>query len=325
MEPLTSLLARDEAPRKLELDRQIIDALIGSGAVRCRVADGQEMIPLGHLEAFFRDALLRLYRSEASEAPGVAAAHDEKAREPLYKEIDFDVDEDQAQITRSIREFEEPVTEKPDLRIAVRYIPRGQIGGMFNQVKFTVLQISNTGLRIRHQQTLLPGEEAKLTFSLLKASRSFAMRAKVVWTSIAQRGDDPTFCISGLRVTETPDRLCQAVDVLRDKRELQADMATTRRPQSGKTPPALRGVTDEEVALVLKTIRRFASDPIEANRWYARARVAAADEAVRRVAPQRASDREQVLGIWEYLNHSVEIPKIAGIVSWTRNYRTAVA
>jgi hypothetical protein len=126
-------------------------------------------------------------------------------------------------------------------------------------------------------------------------------------------------------VTETPDRLCQAVDVLRDKRELQADMATTRRPQSGKTPPALRGVTDEEVALVLKTIRRFASDPIEANRWYARARVAAADEAVRRVAPQRASDREQVLGIWEYLNHSVEIPKIAGIVSWTRNYRTAVA
>src|SRR4029453_18961874 len=103
-------------------------------------------------------------------------------------------------VTRSIQEFEDSRPETADLRIATRYMPRRQINGMFNNEKCTGLQILNTGLRIRHQQTLLPGEESKLSFSLVRASRSFAMRARVVWTSIGQRGDEPSFCISGLRI-----------------------------------------------------------------------------------------------------------------------------
>ena len=48
-----------------------------------------------------------------------------------------------------------------DARIAPRYIPRRSIGGVFNKTKFTVMQISSTGLRIRHDETLLPGEEGQ--------------------------------------------------------------------------------------------------------------------------------------------------------------------
>jgi hypothetical protein len=72
------------------------------------------------------------------------------------------------------------------------------------------------------------------------------------------------------------------------------------------------------MALVTAAIERFANDPVEANRWYSRARFSLSDENVRRLAPPRPRDREEVLGIWEYLERQVDIGKIAGVMSWVR-------
>lgn len=226
-------------------------------------------------------------------------------------------------------ELDDRPVEKLDLRVAPRYIPRRQVGGTFNQTKFSILQISTTGLRIRHDQTLLPGEEGRLTFALLKPPQSFLLKARVVWTSIAQRGDDPTFCISGLRIVEGVERLRRAVDLLREARELEPDRETTRRSSrdAAATPPspaALRGLSDEEVASILRAVRKFASDPVEASRWYARARFAMVDEQVRAAIPPRARDREEILGVWEYLERRIDVRKVAGVVSWMRSTRAAV-
>lgn len=225
-------------------------------------------------------------------------------------------------------ELDDRPVEKLDLRVAPRYIPRRQVGGTFNQTKFSILQISTSGLRIRHDQTLLPGEEGRLTFALLKPPQSFLLKARVVWTSIAQRGDDPTFCISGLRVVEGVERLRRAVDLLREARELEVDRETTRRSsRDTSTPPspaALRGLSDEEVASILRAVRKFASDPVEASRWYARARFAMVDEQVRAAIPPRARDREEILGVWEYLERRIDVRKVAGVVSWMRSTRAAV-
>jgi hypothetical protein len=65
-------------------------------------------------------------------------------------------------------------------------------------------------------------------------------------------------------------------------------------------------------------MEKFAADPLEATRWYSRGRFALSDENVRRVAPQRPRDREEVLGLWEYLDRQVDIGKIAGVVNWMR-------
>jgi hypothetical protein len=309
MDPLRSSLSRAEAARALGIPISVIDALVTSGAVRCK----EDAIPASELETIFRDALLRLYRAEAVPAPQPV-----KAEEP---QIELEAE---PLVTHNIAEYNAaPIeVEKPEMRIAVRYVPRRQIGGAFNQVRFTLLQISNTGLRIRHGETLLPGEEAKLTLSLQKPARTFHLRARVVWTSIAQRGDDPTFCISGLRVTDDGDRLREVVALMRDARELAVDEKTTK-VERKETPQPLRSVSDDEVAAILKALRRLTSDPIEANRWYTRARFALSEPQVRRAAPVRAADRDQVLGIWEYLERRIDIAKIAGVVNWSHGARAA--
>src|SRR5688500_15231615 len=176
--------------------------------------------------------------------------------------------------------------------------------------------MSATGLRIKHRDALLPGTEAKVSFALMKPARSFVVRARVVCTSMARAGED-RFSISGLRVTAHQERLSRAIDLLKSANELQPERrAQVRRVGDGAV--AIEEISGEEIALVTSAIQKFASDPVEASRWYSRARFSMADENVRKAAPERPRDREEVLGIWEYLDHQVEIPKIAGIVGWVR-------
>jgi hypothetical protein len=331
MEPLTRNLTRDELATATTLGRRVVDALVNSGTLN---AARNGTIAAADAEALLRTALMGLYRAEA-EAPETIVTR--AATEPAADtagEQEFEIERfefdstpvpavtalpDTVSMLSLAAESEEA---SPDLRVAVRYVPRRQIGGTFNRVKFTIAQISNTGLRVRHNESLLPGEEARLAFALMKPPRTFVMRARVVWTSIAQRGGE-SFCISGLRVVDFPDRLREAVDLLREARELAQDATTDRTPSRAKSAGPLRDVTDDEVAAILKAVRHFAADPLDATRWYARARFAVADENIRRAASPRASDREQVLGIWEYLARRVDLQKIAAVVSWSRNIRTA--
>jgi hypothetical protein len=211
----------------------------------------------------------------------------------------------------------------PDLRSATRFVPRRQIDGIFIDVKFSIVQLSATGMRIRHNDEVIPGAEGKMSFALMKPPRSFVMRAKVVWTSMARYGanDRNTFYISGLRIIQHVERLTRALDILKAAHELQPERTT----RGVDTPTlGLESITDDEVALVTAAVQKFAADPYEANRWYGRAKFALAEEHVRRAAPQKQRDREEVLGIWEYLDRQIDIPKIAGVVSLIRNGRLAV-
>lgn len=321
-------LSRAEVSKLLDLDPTVIDALIESGRILCHVRRGESRIPLDQLEAFFREALIRLYRAEAGALPALqrepVAASPAPEPEPEPEPAITPPPEPPPPppimampapppriITRE--ESEEPQTEQ---RIASRYVPLRHIEGIFGETKFSMLQLSSTGLRIKHRDPLLPGTEAKVSFALMKPARSFVVRARVVWTSIARAGDD-RFSISGLRVTEHQERLARAIDLLKASHELQPERrAAVRRATDGVM--AIEDITDEEIALVTSAIQKFASDPVEAGRWYSRARFALADETVRRAAPERPRDREEILGIWEYLERQVEIPKIAGIVGWMR-------
>jgi len=175
--------------------------------------------------------------------------------------------------------------------------------------------MSSTGLRIRHREPLMPGDEAKVSFALMKPARSFVLRARVVWTSLARSGEEQV-SISGLRIIEHADRLSRAVELLQAAHELQRERRITSRRESDVSH--LTGISDDEIALVTGAMRRFANDPVEASRWYSRARFALADEEVRRIAPPRPRDREEVLGIWEYLERQIDLVKVTGVVTWAR-------
>jgi len=387
MHNLTGSLSFHELSSILRLSPEAVDALLASGQLRCLMVGGEPRVPLDELELFFRDALLRLYQTEAwlgrmaaenvfpersslpdlegesgsfeDELPPLPeAALMTESAEPVALPAEGEGGETPLQAAPPApaeppaETVEPPVEAAPaaeapapppaapqdrpripmapqrDLRQAARYIPRRQIDGIFGDVKFSIVQISATGLRIRHQEPLGPGDEGKLSFALLKPQRSFLVRAKVVWTSVARyEGDeDQSFCISGLRITEHADRLASAIEILRRGHDLQPDRRSLPRPGSigyvVADATSLEGISDDEVAMVMKAASRFAADPFEASRWYGRARFAVSDEQVRRDAPAKPQDRDQVLGIWEYLDRQVEIPKISGVLSWMRRSRS---
>ncbi|HEX7151550.1 MAG TPA: PilZ domain-containing protein [Thermoanaerobaculia bacterium] len=320
MRSLTASLSRDEVSRALELPASVVDALLDSGSLLCHVRDGEPRIPLDQLESFFREGLLRVYRAAAGvtadepvrrEAPQSAA--EPAAEEPTVAPTPPPVIPIAAPV--------EPQHTKPDSRLAPRYIPRRHIEGIFNDLKFTIVQMSGTGLRIKSKESMIPGTEAKLSFALLNPPQSFVLRARVVWTSIAthHKGGE-TFSISGLRVTEHADRLNRAIEILRGTHDLQPERRDLPRIATENAPS---GTTDDEIAMVLGAVQKFSGDPLEASRWYARAKFAVSDENVRRDAPPRPRDREEILGIWEFLDRQIEIPKIIAIVAWLKKTRMA--
>lgn len=321
-------LSRAEVSRILEVDPAVVDSLIESGRLLCHVKSGEPRIPVDQLEAFFRDALVRLYRAEAGAMPvtfrreaEAAAQQSEAPAAPSPEPVDAPppAPAPEPAPRRMAAPAPVPVEDEPERenREAARYVPLRQIDGIFGETKFSMLQISTTGLRIKHRDSLLPGTEAKVSFALLKPARSIVVRARVVWTSIARSGDE-RFSISGLRVLDHQERLGRAIDLLKSAHELQPERrAIVRRATDGFV--AIEEISDDEIALVTNAVQRFADDPVEANRWYSRARFALADENVRRAAPERPRDREEVLGIWEFLDRQVDIPRIAGIVGWIRS------
>jgi hypothetical protein len=185
----TTSLTPDELARALGLPRAAVEAL-GANA-----SDGR--IALRDVERALESALLRLYHAEvATSTREQPAAIADEAEESIDIEAapepepaaETTSDEPHPMITRTYEEFQADADERDDPRIAPRYTPRRAIGGVFNKTKFTVMQISSTGMRIRHDETLLPGEEARLTFALLQPAQSIIIRARVVWTRVASRG-----------------------------------------------------------------------------------------------------------------------------------------
>ena len=320
MLPITDVtLRRDELSEVLSLSPKIIDALILTRTLETERRDGREVVSCAQLEKLFRDSLLRVYQAQAARA--AAAARPEPEREI---EIDLEPEEEpMPAITRTSDEHLMPAAlpaeDRPDLRLGARFIPRRQLGGVFREVKLAVLQLSNSGLRIRHSEPLRPGEEARFSFAIQNPPKSFVMRARVVWTIIAQRGDGPSFYISGLRVVTNQDRLVEATELLRAARELHLDESRRR----NNVPMPVHGLPDEDVVAIIRAVRKFANDPTEATRWYTRARFAMADEEIRRAAPRGARDREEVVGIWEYLQRRIDLKAVAGVVQWIRSSSVA--
>ncbi|HEX8171478.1 MAG TPA: PilZ domain-containing protein [Thermoanaerobaculia bacterium] len=301
----------------------MIDALVRSGALKTESRDGVEMVAGTQLERVLRDSLMRLYFAQATQAAGVTIA--KEAAPKLEVSTDpLEIEEETPVITRTSDEHQlvpEAENTRPDLRRADRFTPRRQFGGMFNTTKIGVVQLSASGLRIRHDEGLRPGDEARLSFAILNPPQSIVVRARVVWTSIAQRGDSPSFYISGVRVIGNQDRLVNAMRLLQSAREVQLVENNGRR--RGAMPKHVSGLPDEDVVAIIRAVRKFANDPAEATRWYTRARFAVADEEVRKLAPRGGREREEVLGVWEYLQRRIEIPAIAGVMQWIRSSQVA--
>lgn len=306
-----SHFAIDQVAEILDLPPSIVDKLVRSRQLSPSPDGIQKYLSESFVRLFRAQASLPVHAAEPAVAPTPELVIEEEPAPPP-----------ETLIVRSIAEYEDELrANAPEMRIAPRYVPRRQLGGTFRHSRFTLVQLSNTGLRIRHDDALRPGDVARVTIALQNPPRMFAMQARVVWTSIAQRGEGPSFCISGIRVLDLGP-LQQVLQQLRETRDLQLDEGRRRANQN---PSALHGLTDEDVASIIRAVRKFNSDPVEANRWYTRARFALADDQVRAAAPARGRDREEVVGVWEYLERRLDLDKVASVVMWLRQTRACAA
>jgi hypothetical protein len=342
-------LSRDEVCRRFGFDDATLDALLAGGQLLCRLQGGEVRIPLEQLEAFFRQGLVNVYRAEAAgeEMPVALAAvalqpipppsAEEEPRdapallssmEQLPDDDGPDAALDDEALDDEALDDDAPADQapsaaggdRPNTRLSQRYIPRRHLSGIFGDVKFTIMQMSATGLRVRHEQAVVPGDETKISFALLNPPRSFLMRGRIVWTSAARyESSAQSFYISGIKITEHVERLSAAIEILKSTHDLEPERRAVLEPRREEAPP----VTAEETALVMKAVQYFAAEPAEAARWYGRARFALAEPQVRQTAPPHPRDREEVLGIWEYLDRSLEIRKIADILRGLRRRRRA--
>jgi hypothetical protein len=254
--PADVTFRREEVSDLLQLSPAVIDALAASGAI------GREVIAAADLERLFRDSLLRLYQAQAMRAAAPTMASEDASIEieiearPVSELIAPKVESESS----VLRTFEEELVvegERPDLRAGVRYVPRRQIGGLFRDVKFVMLQLSSSGLRIRHDEALRPGDEARLSFAILSPAKTFIMRARVVWTSISQHGGNRSHYVSGLRVVENVDRLVNAAYLLRTARELRIDERPAGRNAAGNVPRYVSGLADEDVVAIIQAVRQL--------------------------------------------------------------------
>src|SRR5688572_12410728 len=118
----------------LDLPPSIVDKLVRSGQLP---SDG-DGVPAEQIQNYLSQSFIRLFRMQAVE--------DAQATLP--------VEDHDPLITRSIAEYETELRDNAaEMRVAPRYVPRRQLGGTYRDIRFTLMQLSTTGLRIRHDET----------------------------------------------------------------------------------------------------------------------------------------------------------------------------
>jgi PilZ domain len=193
---------------------------------------GSDEVSLEQLEAFFRRNLARVVqlRSSSSQVPEVpgevadgvgamprrwpVASRSDVARPAAGIQPGI---ERQSSVPRKIERMTDQFPkESSDFRRTPRYTPPSPLEGTFGELRFSILEISTSGLRIRHTPPLDAGKEGKLSFTLTDPAQTFNLRGRVVWTTAATFTADsgePSH-VSGVRVIDAGNRLENLIKTL---------------------------------------------------------------------------------------------------------------
>jgi len=219
-----------EISRLFSLNEEAVLALMASGDLIGR--SGSDEVSLEQLEAFFRRNLARVVQlrsssSQVPEVPGEVA--DDVGAVPRRRPVASRQDvarpaagiqsgiERQSSVPRKIERMTDQFPKEPsDFRRTPRYTPSSPLEGTFGELRFSILEISTSGLRIRHTRPTEAGKEGKLSFTLTDPAQTFNLRGRVVWTTaatFAADGGEPSH-ISGVRVIDAGNRLENLIKAL---------------------------------------------------------------------------------------------------------------
>lgn len=218
--------------------------------------------------------------------------------------------------------------DSTELRRAARYLPLSPIAAHLGAIEVFIHDLCEGGFQIAHAEPIKLANSAWIDFENPKTYETIEFRCRVVWSRLSSKLDSrgrPLYR-SGIRIEEADEAnraalqklLQQAarpdVDSLEKKREklrAAADAKASRPIIKFQRQSQLEA---EQVAQIEAARRKLRSDPVEAMRWYNRARYSMSPQdysAVQEVTSQ--GYREEVLAVWEFLQRKIPLGMIARV------------
>lgn len=306
----------------LPLTRAAIDKLVRDGELKVEKRGRSKAVARSEVEAFLERCLLAVRTPVTDVAPVVSLSIISSATEQPRTEPARPILITAQEPTNKTAPVVEPHVEAPrELRGGGRFLPLTPIAGRFVSGDMEIIQLSATGLRIRHARPFRIGSQGRV---VIANAGPHELKGKITWSRLSG-GDDAHRYVSGIELTEGAESLARIVESLRAanvveeergslERKREAAAAKRRRTEMLKTTVPQREV---EVAILRKRdeLRR---NPLQAQEWFNRARFALSNEAVRRVVPAAIRDRDEALAIWEALERRVDLRVICAIVTESR-------
>jgi len=210
-----------------------------------------------------------------------------------------------------------------ELRITERFRTAEALAGSFGSASVTLIDVSAAGAQIEHAQPLRIGTRARLWFK--RGEVAVSLQAVTMWSHLSKTPNVQGKYLyhSGLRLEADTRDFYHALQALLDrgvlspdheslerkkKRALERAAERSSRPTMKYLRPDIE-VPAETQLLIEHARKQLLADPVEAQRWYQRAKYAIT-QGTATIAGDAIRNREDVLAVWEYLERTVEISTI---------------
>lgn len=214
--------------------------------------------------------------------------------------------------------------EIAELRSTERFVFTEPVPGSFGAASVEVTNVSSRGAQIEHAQPLRLGLRARLWFK--RGDITVTVQALTIWSHLSKtpNAHGKYLYQSGVRIEHDDPEFDQALQQLLDRAAITPDSASLEK----KKRKALEKIAQKNGRPIVKLLRpeidippdqqllieharkQLLADPVEAQRWYQRAKYAITEGGAN-IAADAIRNREDVLAVWEYLERSVEISTIA--------------
>ncbi|MEO8218194.1 MAG: PilZ domain-containing protein [Acidobacteriota bacterium] len=219
----------------------------------------------------------------------------------------------------------EDLIQVSETRRATRYVALRPIRGTFGPMTVHVLDLCEGGFQISHSESLKIAGSATLNFDNPKTFETLEFRSKVVWSRLSTEPspDGKLLYRSGLRIEAMREDTREALkrllmqfarpdlQSLEKKRKKVFEAAKKKATQPVMKIQSRSQIAEDQLVQIRKARKILSSNPVEALRWYNRAKFSLSSHELRTIESMRLHYREDVLAVWEYLDRKIPLPMVA--------------
>ena len=219
----------------------------------------------------------------------------------------------------------EDLIDVSETRRATRYVALRPIRGTFGPMAVQVLDLCEGGFQIAHSESLKIGSSAMVIFDNPKTFETLQFRSKVVWSKLSTEPspDGKLLYRSGLRIEVMREDTREALkrllmqfarpdpQSLEKKRKKVFEAAKKRATQPVLKIHSRTQIVQDQMAQIRKARKILGANPVEALRWYNRAKFSLSNQELRTIESMHLHYREDVLAVWEYLDRKIPLPMVA--------------